>query len=331
MFFFVNPSTDPAFNLALEYHFLCEKKEEFVFLWRNASAVVIGRNQDARAEIDRAVLTRRGISLVRRISGGGAVYHDLGNINYSVVTGYREGAFEDFRSFCQPVLGYLKTLGLQAETGGRNDLLLDGAKFSGTAQAVQNGRILSHGTLLFDTDLSLLSQVLTPDPDKLRSKGIRSVKSRVANLRPQLKNDCTPAEFLDGLAAYFLTERDAYTLTDADLSAAEDWKNRRFGEAAWIWGTDLSDADKKAVCRFPGGRLTAVWQECGGRFSRLRLYGDFFGLRDAQPLEEAFEGQPCTEAAVRAICQNHGLSDYVSGLDADTLCRALFPAENKAV
>ena len=182
---------DAAVNLATEqviFDSLPRGKSCFL-LWQNRSAVVIGRHQDALAEIDRAFVEAEGIQLVRRLSGGGAVYHDLGNLNYSIITEGRGSKAPDMAVFCEPVLRLLHDLGVRAELSGRNDMTVNGQKFSGSAQHLYKGRVLHHGTLLIDSDLNMVSRALRVDPEKIRSKGLASVRSRVTNLRPFLPEE----------------------------------------------------------------------------------------------------------------------------------------------
>ena len=179
----INPSVDPAYNLALEEIIASDYPFEAVMLWRNEPSIIIGRNQNTEAEINAAAVRERGINVVRRITGGGAVYHDLGNINYTIAANDRQLDNEAFARNAQIIIDVLHKMGVPAEFHGRNDILVDGRKVSGSAKSVLSNRTLFHGTLLFDADLSVLSQVLTPDEEKIKAKGIKSVRSRVANLK----------------------------------------------------------------------------------------------------------------------------------------------------
>ncbi|HML45867.1 MAG TPA: lipoate--protein ligase family protein, partial [Clostridia bacterium] len=176
-------SNDPAWNLALEQTLLETVQEDLFLLWQNGPSVIVGRNQNARAEVDESLVEALGLPVVRRMTGGGAVYHDLGNLNFSYIECRAGGHFGDFARYTKPVLEALRQLGIDAELGGRNDLLVDGRKISGNAQCLWRGRMLHHGTLLFDADLTVLGRVLRPDPAKLAGKGVASVRSRVTNLR----------------------------------------------------------------------------------------------------------------------------------------------------
>ena len=177
-------STDPRYNLALEEYVLRTRfpGQECLLFYVNEPSIIIGRNQNTIEEIDPDAVESRGIHVVRRISGGGAVYHDLGNLNFSFLSPYTMGRFNRYEEFTRPVVAALRGMGVPAELGGRNDIAVDGRKISGNAQFVSGDRMFSHGTLLLDSDLTVLSQVLTPKPGKVESKGHRSVRSRVANI-----------------------------------------------------------------------------------------------------------------------------------------------------
>ena len=200
-----NDSTDAPYNLQLEEQIFKEydSEEEFFMLWRNDNAVIVGQNQVIENEIDLVYAREHNVKIVRRITGGGAVYHDLGNVNYTYI-GKNVSAFGNFLAFAQPVIDFLHTLGVDAQYLGKNDIGIGNRKISGNAQAVQGEYILHHGTLLFDVNVSVLEKVLTPDPEKLTSKGIKSIRSRVCNLSEFV--DMSREEFWQRICDYFQTE-----------------------------------------------------------------------------------------------------------------------------
>ena len=211
-------SQDPAFNLAFEEYVLTNRKEgEYLLLWQNDNTIVIGRNQNAEAEINRAFVEEHGIHVVRRTTGGGAVYHDMGNLNYSFITDVGNAEELTMARFTRPIVEALKALGLQVEASGRNDILVEGRKISGTAQRVTRGRILHHGTLLFNADPSMVAGALNVDPEKFRSKSAKSVRSRIGNIQDFLKQDMD----LPAFWAYLKTALAGSGLEQTTLTAEE--------------------------------------------------------------------------------------------------------------
>ena len=190
-------TTDPSYNLAMEqYVFDCLPRDRMYFmLWQNDNAIIVGKYQNTIAEINEEAVRERGIRVVRRLSGGGAVYHDMGNLNFTFITDVGESNALDLKLFCEPVVRTLATLGVKAEVNGRNDITIDGKKFSGNSQYIRQGRVMHHGTIMFDSDLSVVSEALRVDPTKIQTKGIRSVRSRVTNVAEHLPEKVTLPEF----------------------------------------------------------------------------------------------------------------------------------------
>ena len=211
-------SQDPFFNLAFEEYVLRNRTEgDYLILWQNSRTIVVGQNQNTEAEINRAFVEQHGLQVVRRMTGGGAVYHDLGNLNYSFITDAGEVEKLTIEQFTRPVVKALSDLGLQAEASGRNDILVNGRKVSGTAQRVLGSRILHHGTLLFDSDMEMVSGALRVDPSKFQSKSAKSVRSRVTNIRSALQKDMDLPDFW----AYLKTALAGSGFVQAQLTAGE--------------------------------------------------------------------------------------------------------------
>ncbi|MDR1669971.1 MAG: lipoate--protein ligase family protein [Oscillospiraceae bacterium] len=228
----VHQRTEPGFNLACEEYFLTQTTLELDIFWRNAPVVVIGRNQDARLEVDEEFMQRRGIALIRRETGGGAVYHDLGNVNYTHIRNYNGPV--DFETFAAPMVRALRALGVDASFEGRNDILANGKKISGTAQTVRRGRLLHHGTLLYDVDMDNLTGVLRAGEEKYKGRGIASVAARVTNIRPLL--DIAPAVegFIEALTGVWDTD-ETYELTEKDNAAIEKLRREVYDNPRWIY------------------------------------------------------------------------------------------------
>lgn len=314
-------STDAARNLATEqviFDTLSGGHNCFL-LWQNHSAVVIGRHQDALAEIDRAFVEANGIQLVRRLSGGGAVYHDLGNLNYSVITDARGSKAPDMAMFCEPVLRLLHRLGVPAALSGRNDMTVNGQKFSGSAQHLYRGRVLHHGTLLIDSDLSVVSRALRVDPEKIRSKGLSSVRSRVTNLRPFLPEEIDLPRFRELLLEEVLKEHPGEELS---LSPAQLEEISRLSESryrSWDWTVGASPpCSLVRRQRFEGcGTVEARLQIEHGRIAAISFCGDFFSMEEPEELAGRLRGLPLNREALLSALEGLDVSPFFIGLKTE--------------
>lgn len=303
MHFIESLSTDPEFNLALEEHLFFNKSEEIFLLWQNSSSIIIGKNQNAMAEIDYEYVTKNGIKVVRRLTGGGAVYHDLGNLNFSYIVN-RDG-FGDYVGFTKILRDFLESLGLSAEVSGRNDVLVDGRKISGNAQHAHHGRLLHHGTILIGADMSHLEKALRPDEEKIRSKGIRSVKSRVLNLSERLGMDA--ATFRKQFADFVIkTEKpEVCTLSADDIAAVEILKNEKYSTHSWNFGYSPQYAFHKKH-RFAGGGVEVYLDIRDGIIRDAKIFGDF--LEDFEPISKSLCGVLHSVDAIREILLQHPFS-----------------------
>ncbi|GHV01731.1 hypothetical protein FACS1894211_12000 [Clostridia bacterium] len=233
-----NTNTDAYFNLAAEEYLLKSKREDIFMAWRNANAVIIGRNQDAEREVDAETAAALNVRVVRRLTGGGAVYHDLGNVNYTFIRRGADGHFNDYPYFAAPMIAFLKKQGITAEFSGRNDILVSGSKISGTAQVKNGADVLFHGTLLIDTDMTVLGKVLKPDYEKLERHAIQSVRSRVTNLKELLPVGVDALTVMDLLCGEFLSVSGAvkYDLTQQDLAAIDRLREDKYSAHEWNYG-----------------------------------------------------------------------------------------------
>ena len=325
MIFYETGSHDPYYNLACEEYLLRNSREDIFMLWQNQPVVVIGKNQNMYAEVNLEYTEPRGILVARRITGGGAVYHDLGNVNYSFITSREKAAVLDFAYFTEPVIRALKSMGIEAELSGRNDLLAGGAKFSGNAQYATRERILHHGTLLFDSDLQVLSQTLKPDEEKLRSKAILSVRSRVTNLKPLLASPMETAEFISRLKEFVMkTWQAEQRPVDREAVLASGIYDRNRSED-YICGRKETYA-YRIRRRCAGGIVTVLFDCPEGRLSRVRMEGDYFGQEDVSQAEAALENCPLEREMLMTLLAALPIDRYISGMTPEELTDMLLEA-----
>ena len=318
-------STDPAYNLAFEEYVLTHRRDgAYLLLWQNDNTIVVGRNQNTAQEIDRAFVEQHHIRVVRRGTGGGAVYHDMGNLNYSFITDAGDAERMAMERFTRPIVAALQGLGLQAEASGRNDILVEGRKVSGTAQRLTDGRILHHGTLLFDSRPEMVAGALRADPAKFRSKGAKSVRSRIGNIRDFLPEDMTLPAFWDYLKRQLAGDglvQDA--LTAEELAAVRQLKAEKYDTWEWTYGRspgfDMVNRDY-----FPGGRLEIGLSVSGGRLTAVQFYGDFLSITDTTPLAQALVGTDYREDAVAAVLAQYPVAAMFGGITGEELLRTIF-------
>ena len=327
MYLLENNCTDPAWNLALDEYLLTRFPGEVIALWRNGPSVIIGKNQNALEEIDLDFVRSRQIPVVRRLTGGGAVFHDLGNLNYTLVQPCGTGDFNNYAKFTKPIVDFLATLGVEAALSGRNDLLVDGQKFSGNAQAVRGGHILHHGTLLFSADLSRLAGALRPQAIKLESKGVKSVSSRVTNLAGHLPAPMEVEEFLERLRTYFLQTVSGLTpctLTAAWSAAVDDLCREKYRSWDWNFGAAPRYTWSRAI-KFPFGLVDARLDVDHGIIRSAALYGDYFGRLDSAGLAGRLVGLPHRREDLLPVLQTIPLWDYIAGCGPEDLLALLCP------
>jgi len=282
--------TDPRINLALEEYALRNfgESEDYLLFYINGPSIIIGRNQNTLEEINDEYVRENGIHVVRRMSGGGAVYHDEGNLNFSFITNYKKENLHNFKKFTKPVIQVLKEMGVSAEMSGRNDILAEGRKISGNAQFSTGKRMFSHGTLLFNSDLEEVTRALDVKMSKIESKGHKSVRSRVANISEFLNKELSVSEFRQNLLDGLYRERDnfkTYHLTDDEWQAVHELKDEKYGNWDWNFGRS-PDFNIQRSKRFPVGEIDLRLDVEKGHIQNLKIYGDFFGKEPVDEIEE---------------------------------------------
>ncbi|MFD1029844.1 lipoate--protein ligase [Metaplanococcus flavidus] len=307
--------TDPRINLAIEEYLLKNmdvEKDPFLLFYINEPSIIIGKNQNTAEEINTDYVDSNGIHVVRRLSGGGAVYHDHGNLNYSFITVDDGESFRNFRKFTEPVVNALNSLGVNAELSGRNDLMAEGRKISGNAQFSTRGRMYSHGTLMFDTNIEEVVSALKVSKEKIESKGIKSIRSRVANISEFLETPMTVTEFRSAiLHSIFEGEENVklWELTDKDWEGIHEISRQRYGNWDWNYGKSPK-FNVKHSHRFPVGGIDVRLQVEKGVVENAKIFGDFFGVGDISELENALTG---------VKYERNALDEAISGMDIPKL------------
>ena len=329
MKYITNLSNDAHYNLAFEEY--CFKNlpqdDDYVFLWINGPAIIVGKNQNTIEEINNDYVRENEIQIVRRITGGGAVYHDLGNLNYSIFTNSAGQEKIDFGQINIPILKSLEKFGIKAELTGRNDLTLDGKKISGIAQSVWKKRILNHGTILFDTDLSVLSKALNVKADKIESKGVKSVKSRVTNIKPYLDNDVDILEFkgmlLKFIFQYHNADMEEYTLTQEQLEGINELYETKYKTWEWNYG-ESPDFGYKNYKRLPSGSIEVRLEIKNGIIEESKIFGDFFGTKDVSELESSLNGSKYDKDVIKERLESLNIKEYFGNIENEDFISLLF-------
>jgi lipoate-protein ligase A len=294
----------------------------YFMLWQNDNAVVIGKHQNAFAEVHPRRVKELRARVVRRLSGGGAVYHDLGNINFTFVAEGGGSCF-DFAAFCRPVAALLENMGVPVTISGRNNLVIGGRKCSGSAQYIKRGRVLHHGTLLYDSDLRTVDRILRPPRDALTSRAVQSVRSSVTNIRPHMRREMTTAMFLEALGAGMCRAcaMRPQELTLADMAGAEALRRDVYSRWDWNYGA----SPPHSLCRkrrLAGrGRIEVRMEVRGGLIQDVAFAGAPFGNGEA--VAALVRGCLLEETALRERLSGMDACLHVTGPEAETLIELL--------
>lgn len=328
MLLIFNDNTNPYFNLAMEEYLLKNTDEDLFILWRNKPSIIVGKNQNTLSEINLDYVREHSIPVIRRQSGGGAVFHDLGNINFTFIS-CNNNSFSDFKRFTQPIIDLLNTLGINAKFSGRNDLLIDGKKFSGNAQYNYKNKVMHHGTLLFSSKITDLSNALKVKNIKFEGKGIKSVKSRVTNIKDHLNKNIDILEFKDLLMNYMYSissDNNFYTLTKKDIENIENLVEEKYATWEWNFGNSPKYSFFNEL-KYPNGHIEFNLEVEKGYIKKIKLFGDFFGKEDISTLEILLCGIKHEEESLRTALEHININNYLLGADIDILVSGILGAK----
>jgi len=322
MIYIKNEDNRPQFNLALEQYVFenLDQFDEIFLLWINEPSIIVGKNQNTIEEINLDYIKENGINVVRRLSGGGAVYHDYGNLNYTIISKSNESSAFNFETFSRPVIEVLGQLGINAEFTGRNDITIGGQKFCGNAQYMKKGRVLHHGAMLFDTDLTVLGDALKVSQDKIASKGVKSVRSRVTNIVDHLEEKITVEDFKELLLNHMFKgmEIQEYKLTEEDLENINKLMEERYNTWEWNFGESPKFNIEKSK-RFPAGKIETKIDVKDGIIKSLKIYGDFFGGGEISTVEDMFKGVKYKEEDIKNVLDNIDIPYYFAKISKEEL------------
>ncbi|MFS0620707.1 lipoate--protein ligase [Priestia megaterium] len=319
---------DPRINLAIEEYALkhLDINETYLLFYINEPSIIIGKNQNTIEEINTKYVEDQKIHVVRRLSGGGAVYHDKGNLNFSFITKDDGNSFHNFKKFTEPVVEALKKLGVNAELSGRNDLMAEGRKISGNAQFSTKGRMFSHGTLLFDSEIENVVSALKVKKDKIESKGIKSIRNRVANISEFLEQKVTVEEFREMLLRYIFDGEEnitEYKLTEKDWETIHQISKERY--QSWDWNYGKSPKfNLQHSHRFPVGQIDVRLEVNKGKIDACTIYGDFFGVGDVQEVQEKLTGVRYEKASIEQALEDIDISHYFGNITKEEFVELIY-------
>ncbi|MCE4050392.1 MULTISPECIES: lipoate--protein ligase [Bacillaceae] len=320
--------TDPRINLAIEEYALknLDINETYLLFYINEPSIIIGKNQNTIEEINTEYVESNGIHVVRRLSGGGAVYHDKGNLNFSFITKDDGDSFHNFRKFTEPVVKALQSMGVDAELSGRNDLLAEGRKISGNAQFSTKGRMFSHGTLLFDSEMDHIVSALKVRKDKIESKGIKSVRSRVANITEFLREKMEIEEFKRLILAYLFEGEEniqEYVLTEKDWENIHALSKERYQNWDWNYGKSPK-FNLQHSHRFPVGQVDVRFDVAKGIIKNCKIYGDFFGVGDVSDIENKLIGLRYDRSELEKALEETSIKHYFGNITKEDFLHLIY-------
>lgn len=326
MIFIYNKNTEPYFNLASEEYLFKNFHENIFMVWRNEPSIIVGKHQNTLREINVEYVRENQIKVVRRLTGGGAVFHDLGNLNFTFIQTGIDEKVVDFRKYTQPIIDVLAKIGIEAKFEGRNDLTIDGRKFSGNAEHTFKNRVLHHGTILFSSVITDLTNALRVDESKYEDKAVKSVRSRVTNVSEHLKSPLTLEEFIDLILSHIQEtnpEAKEYVFTENDIQIINNLVNTKYSQWDWNFGK-VSEYHFTQKTKTKAGIIELNMNIHEGRISDIKFYGDFFSVDDVLEFEKKFIGEYHRFEDIQKIIEANDLNKYFIHIEKEELLPLFF-------
>ncbi|WP_033829569.1 lipoate--protein ligase [Bacillus andreraoultii] len=321
---------NPQINLAIEEYILknLDINESYLLFYVNEPSIIIGRNQNTIEEINTEYVEANHIKVVRRMSGGGAVYHDLGNLNYSFITKDEGNSIQgNFKKFTKPVIDALRKLGANADLMGRNDIEIDGRKVSGTAQYATGGRMYTHGTLMLNSDLDHVSKALKPKKEKIESKGVKSVRARVGNISEFIDQQMTVEEFKQFILKSVFeaegSEIKEYVLTEEDWKNIEELSKTKYQTWEWNYGKSPKSNIENSK-RFPIGTIDVRLDVAQGIIENVKIFGDFFGWGDVAEIENKLTGVRYEKSELEEALKDVDIKHYFGNIEKEDFINLIY-------
>jgi len=318
--------TDPYFNIAAEEYVLKQFNEDVFMLWRNEPCIIVGKHQNTLAEINLDYIRENNIPVVRRITGGGTVFHDLGNLNFTFIKNGKPDELVNFRKFTEPILEVLQQIGIDAKFEGRNDLTINGRKFSGNAEHVHKTRVLHHGTLLFSAQLGNLSKALNVDPSKFSDKAVKSVRSRVTNISEHLLNDMNVLQFRDRIQEHIKAQHPEMVIinfSDEDVQKINELAETKYKTWEWNFGYSPKYNFQKKV-KANGGNIEFNFDVKDGIIEKAKIFGDYFSLHETSVIEKILINQQHDKAAISHCLKNVAIEQYFKNVSKEEFINGMF-------
>ena len=320
-----NFNTNAYFNLALEEYFLTKKKENFFILWQNSPAVIVGLHQNTNSEINSKFIEENGIKVVRRMTGGGAVYHDLGNVNFTFIENYTSKT-TDFEKYTAIIIDVLNKLGVEAKFSGRNDIVVDGRKISGNSELILNERILHHGTLLFNSNLEDVVNALNVNSVKFIGKSVQSIRSRVANISEYLAVQIGVSDFINKIFEEVknikFDDAEDYQISEHDLEQISLLAKEKYSTWEWNYGNSpIYNFEKKT--KTIAGNIEIYMTVTSGIIKNIKIFGDFFSTGDIQEVEKLLVGIRHNMHDIKTVLSKIQIEKYFVNLKTEEFLACL--------